>query len=256
MWKAKYINNLLPTVRREKTWSYNRPPCQLCGSGVKTWQHVLQCSSASCRERACQFLRRLGTTLDELDTAPELHTAIIDGLKLWYNNSPIEEVFQTELQLEQDRLGWFAFLKGLWSRNWAYEQQLYFEQQNLSSCYTTGQLWMQLVQRHLLESMHSMWIDHTSSIHQPNDQCTATHFCLCQQICKLQEDHKSLCPRDDHWFHLTEDQFTEYTETKLYNWINLFEDLVQHQMKLWRHANHLNQSLLTDFFRPPAPNGA
>lgn len=249
VWKAKFINDMLPTVRRSASVSYNRPSCEVC-EVTDTWQHHLCCPIESRRKSSRQFLRRLATFLEEHDTSPELYQAITKGLTSWFFNCPIDKEFQNPIQLAQSELGWYPFLKGLWHFRWAHLQHTYLLKSQRVSRSNTGRTWAQAVQIFLLEGMHQMWVDFTKSVHSPEAGTTALHYRLGRQISDLQAEHAQLCPTHDLRFHMSADDIANATENRLHNWLRMYEDLIKLQIRIRRRANMLNQSLVTDFFRP------
>lgn len=114
-----------------------------------------------------QFLRRLATYLDELNTDPKLHTAILDSLTSWFFNKLVEEVFQHSIQFKQENIGWLPFLKGFWHLNWARAQHRYLQKHDMASRTNISQQWMHKLQVFILQRMYKLWTD---SCNPPTDR--------------------------------------------------------------------------------------
>ena len=218
---------------KTQTYSYNRPKCLCCPDKIDHWRHTLQCPDLEQRTCTDKFLQGTRKFLEAQNTAPALANSILQGIKCFFHQQPFPRERHTPASVEQHELGWFAFLKGLWSTKWASLQD-----EHLKLCQTypisnTGKTWMKKMQVKLFYLMHQLWKEHTSSIHNPNGSTSATKSRLQNRIQQLQRDHLQANPRDTS-FHLTTEDLEKATENRLTSWLHFHEELIILKIKI-RH---------------------
>ena len=251
VWKAKFVHNLLPTVTKDHTYTYNRPKCQHCETSTDHWLHTLVCPHPSRREPIRQFVADLDAFLVKQQTCPELRQAIHLGLRSWVGLCSQEQASDNDICVLQEKIGWANFLKGLWHIDLCQIQHEYLHETHKRSISNTGTLWALNVLDFVWHAMHVLWKDHTSSIHNPAQGMPARQVRLIRQITELQEDYEKICPHMSQHFIIPSSQLPFMLISRLVTWLRMHEPVIQKAVKLQKHANSIQQHLITKFF--PAP---
>lgn len=98
------------------------------------------------------------------------------------------------------------------------------------------------------EQVHTRWVEHTQSVHHPNNAPSARRQRLITRISYLQSQYAQCCPQHTHQFFLDTTDNT-HTFTTLQNWLYLHESVINKAIILHRQHNLLRQSLITAHFQ-------
>ena len=126
IWVTKTTADLTPVgvnMHRWKFWSDDK--CPRCGT-VETTLHTVKCPAADPNWETT--LLELKKWLVKAQTAPTLCTAILAGLRLWYDDTtPSGSEAMIRLLDYQSRIGWDSAIKGWISRHWQDHQEKYLK---------------------------------------------------------------------------------------------------------------------------------
>ena len=116
----------------------------------KTTKHVLICKGANTDEVWMQELTKLEEWMKDNKIHSELRETILHYVQAWRENVqphylPSNLTLRTAIR-EQHDIGWFQFVKGIWSQNFLQTQQDYMHQQNSMK---SPQLLMSKLQRRI-----------------------------------------------------------------------------------------------------------
>jgi hypothetical protein len=101
---VKLVHGILPINARLHRSDARQNTCPSCKTAVETWQHILQCPSASYTAWQESMLQAVATKCDELHTMPRLKTLLLQALRVWFIASPDDPPFQM-LPTKGDTMG-------------------------------------------------------------------------------------------------------------------------------------------------------
>lgn len=151
------------------------------------------------------------------------------------------------LFVQQEKIGWAQFLKGLWHKDWCLAQDQFLHEVHQYNVKSTGTLWAIRLISFLRELVHTRWVEHTQSIHHPANVISARRQRLLTRISHLQSQYTECCPQHTHQFFLDTND-SHHTFTTLQNWLHLHESVIEKVIILHRQNHLLTQSLITTFF--------
>jgi hypothetical protein len=102
--------------------------------------------------------------LQEIETDPVLRHTLIYNLRHWHTNT-IPSLNRSELESEQDKVGWDFVLEGTFVSTWSTYQQCHLQ---LLGKKSSGRRWLTLLIKKLLDIAWDLW-EHRNSIEHHND---------------------------------------------------------------------------------------
>jgi hypothetical protein len=130
--------------------------------------HIIRCQQEGATEIWNNSLKKLKSSLRNLDTPRQVTVVICDRLNSWRNNeeavlipTSIPPTFQSVLRA-QDILGWECFLQGFWSVQWEEVQLAYL--QSIQSKVTILR-WTKSILRLLWNVSWDLWSHRNTYLH-------------------------------------------------------------------------------------------
>ena len=119
IWNTKYIFNHLPTKNTHGKYDITQHhDCPYCNMPKGQWTHYLQCPLVLWQTDKMLLLCSLHNSMEKLETALDIQFTIYYCLHQTFSSAPVDLVIiPNALQstvLQQNRIGWISFLKGLW----------------------------------------------------------------------------------------------------------------------------------------------
>ena len=135
-WLSKFCTGFCGTGKMLELYKYQKhSKCPRCNTNNDNTAHVIQCPN----EQACiewdKSVDSLEQWMKKNKMSPNLIHIIISNINTWKYKSPQNQILATtpilqEVIMEQDRLGWKAFLDGFWSTKWNQAQKEYLHEIN------------------------------------------------------------------------------------------------------------------------------
>ena len=140
-----------------------------CGHDNEHTNHVLQCRESGADLIWKNEMTKLQTWLETHDLHPELVQVIITGLNTWRTGSPNPYIPTTnsirQAQIKQNRIGWFQFIEGFWTKDFLNVQQNLFTIENITKSST---LLLSKAQRRIWMVAWAMWEQRNLFLHDTN----------------------------------------------------------------------------------------
>ena len=190
--------------------------CPSCSHSPETTAHILKCKAVGASELWEKALRELEEWMHQRLAAPELASAIINGLQAWRNNQPmIAERYSLPLLKDavetQHRLGWRGFIHGFTAKQWALAQSNYLHFKNSR---VSGKRWIAALIRKMWEVIWSLWRYRNELIHdQTNSPIRKITTML--NIAMLKELQFGLQGLPTKYAYLFKKQFSEVLKTSI-----------------------------------------
>ena len=145
-------------MQHRKEWTHSK--CPRCGEDNEGVQHVLQCPGAQAQWE--KSMAKLKKWMEENHSAPAIITTVLAHLKSWHDNRPCtrSNIQTARAVLQQNEMGWFQFLLGRHSKEFAAIQanHLRFERIKRNS-----KRWAIAMVRKCFEIVWDMW-DHRNKV--------------------------------------------------------------------------------------------
>jgi hypothetical protein len=114
-----------------------------CGDAETHIYHVIECPQEQAKQTWEAAINKLSGWLDNNHTQHKLHQVLLEGLRAWHDNRPIQLIPSdwpgvTQTLHDQKLLGWNLFFDGFITDSWVATQQSYLEFLNKK---TTGKRW-------------------------------------------------------------------------------------------------------------------
>ena len=165
--RSKFVYRWASTASRKNTLYYESDKCEQCGQ-VEDHAHVLNCRWPLTIEHRETELQSLEENLTALSTHPDLITIIVSGARsvgspvlLDVSDHPEGQVLRCLLN-EQNKIGWYFFFMGFWTRQWAEMQGSYLRNLN-KPIRIEG--WIGRAQLAVWEFTHSLWVYRNKVLH-------------------------------------------------------------------------------------------
>ena len=128
----KYAINWLPTGSRLELQGELVTQCIHCGNYEDTY-HLLQCLKR--KETLPEMVERFAKELDDCKTDPRLKRTLLYHIATYLREKRLApksnvKAHQTAVD-EQNKIGWYNFTKGIWSKRWRSIQEEYEERQGI-----------------------------------------------------------------------------------------------------------------------------
>ena len=128
----KYVINWLPTGSRLELQGELVTQCIHCGNYEDTY-HLLQCLKR--KETLPEMVERFAKELDDCKTDPRLKRTLLYHIATYLREKRLApksnvKAHQTAVD-EQNKIGWYNFTKGIWSKRWRSIQEEYEERQGI-----------------------------------------------------------------------------------------------------------------------------
>ena len=200
------------------------------------------------------LLRQLKHTLEKYQTAPDLqqtiyyclHQTLVGVLVDWI----IILLFLKSTVLQQNRIGWISFLKGLWHKDWMLLQDDSYRTQNLWSNKLNGKIWDWRVLESIWSSMHSLLITYTQLLYVlMAKNPSITYWQLQDKIQILQQSYQQYCSHLDQQYLLSDKAISENNYICLQTWYQIQAPVLQQEITvaLQQHQNH--QQTMFHYYR-------
>ena len=212
-WHSGFCGTNAALLLRKQTTSAE---CPGCTHPNETTEHILKCKAKGATETWTASIRNLTTWMETHDAAPEIVTAITDGLNAWRSNQPTEQKrftlpFLTNAINIQNRIGWKGFLYGFTAIHWEKAQQTYLE---YKSRRTSGKRWITALIKMLWETIGALWRYRNGLIHEEtNTPLKKVNALLNITILKELQYGQSNLPRN--YAYLFKKQSTEVLKTSI-----------------------------------------
>jgi hypothetical protein len=257
LWVPKWLAGFAPVGKvqyRNKLQSHAE--CPRCAA-FETTAHVLLCPALKAQRQWDSSIAQLTRWLTTILTLPDLKMAILAGLHSLRTQTPLPPPSYAwpgvnDLVLQQNRLGWRAFLEGAVLQAWAAKQHEYFEWLKRKN---TGKRWLTTLIKKLWELSWNMWDQRNGDLHNPTSPATIReHARLDALITTEYIDTSTLSVKDRRWFRRPREViFTESTEYKT-QWL---ESVLLARARYARRHNtstHAQRRLMrATFGRPVTP---
>lgn len=166
-WIAKHsieecgVNTVL-VKRKEKKSDL----CKRCGE-VETTTHVWQCQEQKSQEIWTTSVEQLGLWLHNMKTEPRITQEITCYLLQWYyNQAPLQQTVPfSDGVASQTQIGWRFLIEGWLSKDWRTQQQLYWDQNNISK---SSLRWATAIIKKLWDVAWDLW-EHRNGIEHEHD---------------------------------------------------------------------------------------
>lgn len=140
-------------------WEYQTDAkCPRCNHPAEDTRHVLLCQGTDANEVFQQSIDTLKTTMEAIDTDPDILHTIVRCLGAWRSQ---QRVYLTDTPpeirraaLDQQKIGWKRFLEGLPSRKWQTLQHRYY---SLHSIRKSSKKWIDTLLHQLHHLAWNQW---------------------------------------------------------------------------------------------------
>jgi hypothetical protein len=145
---------------------------------TETAQHVNQCQDPAAVECWQEGLEKLRSTLEDNDTPNDVIEYIVTALRAWQRDEQVphadylSEQFE-EATLQQQELGWSAFVEGRLGRNWETALSDHYKKTKSKK---NGKRWMTAVIRKLWEIAWDMWNQRNDIVHAVEEARTRSQL--------------------------------------------------------------------------------
>ena len=259
LWNTKYLFDHLPTenTRGKYDITINRS-CPYCNAPKGKWSHYLQCPLVPWQTDKMLVLQQLRKCLEKQHTAPDIGFTIYYCLHQMFVGAPIDQLMipfhLKSTVLQQSRIGWLSFVKGLWHRDWSKLQQDYYVVNQLSSHTMTGFSWSRQIMKNVWQSMHALWLTYTTLLHNSTKgNPSIVHKQLQEKIIQLQQTYRNFCSHLDQRYLLTDDAIQTQSYTRLNTWYHVQAPVLQREIIIARKQQTKHQRTIYHFYRrPPA----
>ena len=176
------------------------PQCPRCSEPVETAQHVWACQDPGAVAQWEKSLERLDYWMRDHNTAPSIRTDILAHLRAWKQGArdgvgPSASITLPAL-LEQDEIGWDAFLEGRVSNQWIGIQQRYLL--SIKSMASSSR-WLAALITKLWDVAWDQWEHRNGIVHQGAEATALKH--LQQEIDRvLSEGRRTVLENDRQFF--------------------------------------------------------
>jgi hypothetical protein len=208
-WITKNASDQCGVNKTLHSWKMrDSPKCPRCNYFDEDTTHVLCCLGRDASSIWNSNITRLQTTLNDLETQPDITDTIVTRLNQWRSTQgsrilpdiPCPPEIRTCIE-QQDTIGWKNFLEGLPAKSWQLTQAAYYD--SIGSPRNSKRWIMSLLQ--LLHNMAwDMW-DHRNDIFHRKDK-TLLHSHLAKLRLEIMYEYSigtSSLPSQDHrHFHL------------------------------------------------------
>jgi hypothetical protein len=173
-------------------------------SAFETTAHVLLCPAPQAQRQWDSSLSNLDQWFAKAFTLPDLQNVIITHLLSWRNqdaNPPAPSYNWpgvNDIVLDQDAVGWRAFLEGGVLYIWAAKQQEYY---NWIKRRNTGKRWITILIKKPWEISWNMWEQRNGEVNNPESPASLQeHARLDALITTNYKDASTLAIKDRRWF--------------------------------------------------------
>ena len=131
---SKWVNNYVATGKNMKRWNLcAHDNCPYCMKEEEDVEHILHCLLKEAEKRSNEALWKLLEKLVKIGTCTRAVLAIKQELVVWRRNRELLDITRLSSRLQkvifaQRKLGWKAFLDGLFTIEWEEYQKDHFNQ--------------------------------------------------------------------------------------------------------------------------------
>ena len=159
---------MLPTQEYKAKRYGGSAKCPFCAN-PDAQNHFMQCTNTKIGTYWTTKVRDIRARLLKMHAHPLPLEAIINILHDWHTsqNKRIgseSTLIQTTLQ-DQAKIGWDAFVRGFWSKQWAHVQHKHYKQNQMVTKKRTGAIWFRNCLRIIWTSVHDVWQHHDRETH-------------------------------------------------------------------------------------------
>ena len=247
---AKWVTNQLPVgcVQVHRRFQ-PAATCPRCGYDYEDLRHILDCPQDHARNLWNQSIRSFDMWLRKIGTDPSIQRAFSLSIAKWHAQF-IDETYCPNLvspqvkkaMREQGQISWDNFMTGLWSKQWAEIQDVYYKTKRKRN---TGHRWAVKVSLRIWDIIKRQW-DHRNSVLYRSEQ----------KNLQGREELLAACHIElDLGLQNLEDVYSTYFETD----IDTLETEKTYDIKLWlgtirraREASgyqYRQQDKISDFLR-------
>jgi hypothetical protein len=219
LWIPKWLAGFAPVGKvLQRNQFQDHAECPRC-SNFEDTKHVLLCPAPNAQRQWDATLVTLDEWLKKALTLPDLQKAILSRLRSWRNQEaewPAPSYNWTgvnDLVVNQDLIGWHAFIEGAVLKAWAAKQQEYYDWLERRN---TGKRWLTTLIKKLWEISWNMWEQRNGELNNPaSPAILREHARLDAIINREYDDLTTLAIRDRRWFRRPKEVlFTEPLEYK------------------------------------------
>jgi hypothetical protein len=253
LWIPTWLAGFAPVGKvQHRNKFQDHAECPRC-SAFETTAHVLLCSAPQAQRQWDASLSSLDQWLTQALTLPDLQAAILTRLRAWRDQdvNPPEPSFHwpgvNNIVLDQDEVGWRAFLEGCVLQAWAAKQQEYYDWLKRRN---TGKRWVTTLIKKLWEISWNMWEQRNGELKNPESPASLReHTRLDALITINYNDISTLAIRDRRWFRrLKEVLFTESLEYK-HQWLESVRLARLRSARRCHTSTQAQRSLMRRIFR-------
>ncbi len=184
---TKAITRWLPTGHRVEKYGGSATACHRCGE-EETIDHLFQCNSQS--KWKAEFIRKLDTFLQEIETADDIRRALNLGLMSWLYQTSASEATGTSASTQilmqfQSEIGWNLIFSGLFDEKWHDVQDQFFATKINRRSDDTGINWNVKLCSWVIREARQVWSTRNEEVHRPDDGNSKAEQAIYEQIRKL-----------------------------------------------------------------------
>lgn len=193
-WVAKHNVGMCGVNKWRYLWKWHHSPIFLQCKEPETAQHIYLCAHKSIKQFWNLELVSLDQWLDDANTEPTLHAAILAGLRALKN--PRLQPDRNDISEKQQQIGWVQFFEGKLHIDWSKQQQQYFTESNSRR---SGQRWCSQLIQALWAMRRRLWKQRNDREHD-SDSVTRMQD-LSTQILAIIEQGFNTVPRRNRNLH-------------------------------------------------------
>ena len=230
---VKYIHHILPLGMRVHKYDRKYPPnCPSCREPSETLHHFWRCQAATRLTWRRNFLKQLDKRLIELGTGPEVRKLLVSKLRAVLDGQSPETVPAdlqiTELNTQQELIGWEQILRGRMSKVWNTHTRTQPGQPT-----TTKRQWTTEVICFVFEQWWQLWELRNQDRHGRDlaTRLQADAIQLDRELTMFYEDYEGKVPQQRSWLFDTSmathrDRPISATRQWLNTWKPIIDDLM------------------------------
>jgi hypothetical protein len=154
--------------------------------------------------------------------------------------------------IQQELFGWNMFTRGLITQNWAFIQELYFKNNNISKL---GDSWSASVSEWMIKKGREIWLTRNEKTHNTDINATSRlEKETYAQVRKLYDSAHLLSANDRELFSIPIDEFIQQPWQNLQTWVSTARPTFNACIKAQNDRLLSQQPKITEYFNVTATN--
>jgi hypothetical protein len=160
LWIPKWLSSWIPIGKNLVRWKISTTDvCPRCGEAETHRYYVIKCPQEQAIQTWEAAINKLSRWLDNNHTQHELKQGLLEGLRAWHDDRPIQPITTDwpgviQTLHDQKTLGWNLFFDGFITDSWVATQQSYLKFLNKK---TSGKRWTSRLIKRMWEIAWDMW---------------------------------------------------------------------------------------------------